>query len=128
VVGWSALAGVRARLGYGRITRSGASYGPTAAQYYIRQHPDRVRSVVLDGATLIDVPVMERIAPNSQRALDMLFDRCAADPACSGAYPDLRAEWRPVLGQLGETPVQTGVPPPYGGGPRTVPASRAAGG
>jgi pimeloyl-ACP methyl ester carboxylesterase len=121
------LDAVRAALGYGRINLYGASYGATAAQYYIRQHPDRVRSVVLDGATLIDVPVMERIAPNSQRAVDMLFDRCAADPACSGAYPDLRAEWRRVLGQLGEAPVETGVLAPYGGGTIVVTRNLFAG-
>lgn len=80
------LDAVRAALGYEKINLYGASYGATAAQYYVRQHPDRVRSVVLDGATLLDVPVMELIAKSSQRALDLLFERCAADAACAAAY------------------------------------------
>lgn len=108
------LDAVRAALGYDRINLFGGSYGATAAQYYIRQHPDRVRAVVLDGATLLDVPVMERIAPNSQRALDLLFARCSADPACAAAYPELSREWRTVLDQLAAAPVDSGVENPFG--------------
>lgn len=110
------LDAVRAALGYEQINLFGGSYGATAAQYYVRQHPDRVRTVVLDGATLLDIPVMERIAPNSQRALDLLFDRCAADPACAAAYPDLRTEWASILDKLAAGPVDTGVRAPFGTG------------
>ena len=110
------LDAVRAALGYDRINLYGASYGATAAQYYVRQHPDRVRSVVLDGATLLDVPVMELIAASSQRALDLLLARCAADRGCSTAYPNLSTELSTTLRRLGRTPVDTGVPDPFGKG------------
>ena len=62
---------VRAALGYDQIDLYGTSYGGTLAQYYLRQHPDHVRVAVLDGSTPLDVPVLERIAANSQAALDL---------------------------------------------------------
>ena len=43
------LDAVRAALGYAKINLWGGSYGTRAALEYLRRHPDRVRSVVLDG-------------------------------------------------------------------------------
>jgi len=103
---------VRAALGYDRINLYGGSYGATAAQYYIRQHEDRIRTVILDGATLISVPILELIAPNSQRALDLLFARCAADAACHAAFPDPAAELADALAQLADGPITTSVSDP----------------
>src|SRR5688572_27336882 len=41
---------VRAALGYEQINLWGGSYGTRAALVYLRQHPERVRSLVLDGS------------------------------------------------------------------------------
>jgi pimeloyl-ACP methyl ester carboxylesterase len=113
---------VRAALGYDQINLYGPSYGATAAQYYLRQHEDRVRAVVLDGGTLLDVPILELIAANSQRALDILFDRCAADRACKQAFPDLRAEFDVVMKRISKHPVTTSVSHPWTGDPIVVDA------
>ena len=51
------LEAVRQALGYGKLNLYGISYGATAAQVFLRRHPGSVRTVVLDGATLLDVPV-----------------------------------------------------------------------
>jgi pimeloyl-ACP methyl ester carboxylesterase len=93
---------VRAALGYDRINLYGPSYGATAAQYYLRQHEDHVRAVVLDGGTLLDVPLFELIAANTQRALDLLFERCAADAACHAAYPALETDFATARAALAE--------------------------
>jgi pimeloyl-ACP methyl ester carboxylesterase len=111
---------VRAALGYGSIDLYGPSYGATAAQYYLRQHEEHVRAVVLDAGTLLDVPILERIAPNSQRALDILFERCAADTACRGAFPDLRSEFAAVMKRLSGHPVMTSVSHPWTGDPIVI--------
>lgn len=93
---------VRAALGYDRIDLYGTSYGGTLAQYYLRQHPDHVRVAVLDGSTPLDVPVLERLAANSQHALDLLLARCAADAACHAAFPDLAGEWSTLVELLAD--------------------------
>jgi pimeloyl-ACP methyl ester carboxylesterase len=103
---------VRAALGYETIDLYGPSYGATAALYYLRQHEDHVRAVVLDGGTLLDVPIFERFAPNSQHALDIVFKRCAADSACHAAYPDLPGDLATALTRLRKQPVTTSIPAP----------------
>ncbi len=105
---------VRAALGYDQIDLYGTSYGGTLAQYYLRQHPDHVRVAVLDGSTPLDVPVLERIAANSQAAIDLLFTRCAADAACHTAFPRLESEWSTLV-QRSETGIETDVVDPATG-------------
>lgn len=105
---------VRAALGYDKIDLYGTSYGGTLAQYYLRQHADRVRVAVLDGSTPIDVPVMERMAANSQHALYLLLARCAADASCNAAFPRIAAEWSTLAAQLA-TGVTTSVVNPETG-------------
>ncbi len=81
------LDAVRAALGYRTINLYGVSYGATAAQVYLKRHPSSVRSVVLDGATLLSVPIFERWSSNAQRTLDQIAVRCAADRLCATAFP-----------------------------------------
>jgi pimeloyl-ACP methyl ester carboxylesterase len=109
------LDAVREALGYDKINLYGPSYGATAAQYYMRQHGDHVRAVVLDGGTLLDVPLFEQMPANSQRALEILFARCDGDAACRGAFPNLRSEFAGVISQLTRQSVQTHTPYPYTG-------------
>ena len=96
---------VREALGYDKINLVGYSYGATAAQYYLRQHEDHVRTVTLGGGSLLDIPVFERWAASGQRALDSVFDRCQADTACHAAFPNLRAEFTGLLDRLTTQPV-----------------------
>jgi pimeloyl-ACP methyl ester carboxylesterase len=114
------LDAVRAALGYDQINLYGGSYGATAAQYYLRQHEDHVRAVVLDGGTLLDVPVFERIALNTQRALDLLFDRCAGDARCHAAFPDLAHEFDVVAERLQTKTVVSKFVDPRSGEPMRV--------
>ncbi len=108
---------VRRALGYDKIDVYGGSYGATAAQYYLRQHGDHVRTMILDGGTLVDVPIFELVARSSQRALDLVFDRCAADVACHGAYPKLRSEFGTIIQRVERHPVRTAVQDPFTGEP-----------
>ena len=54
------LDAVRAALGYRQLDVIGSSYGATAAQVYLKLHPSRVRTLILMGATAIDVPIFDR--------------------------------------------------------------------
>jgi len=91
-------------LGYEQVNLYGGSYGATTVQYYLRQHGDHVRTAIMDGGTLLDIPIFELIAPNGQRALDLVFDRCEAEKACHEAYPNVREEMQEVYNRLAEQP------------------------
>lgn len=121
------LDAVRKALGYDKINLYGPSYGATAAQYYLRQHGDHVRAVVLDGGTLLDVPLFEQMPANSQRALEILFARCETDGPCRGAFPELRSEFADVMSQLTRQTVQTTTPYPYTGEPIVMDVGTFAG-
>jgi pimeloyl-ACP methyl ester carboxylesterase len=96
----------RSALGYQTVNLYGGSYGATAVQVYLQRHPGHVRSATMIGGTLLDVPIFERYPANSQRALDRLFARCAAEPACRAAYPDPAGDLRTVTARLDAGPVE----------------------
>jgi pimeloyl-ACP methyl ester carboxylesterase len=96
---------VRAALGYRTINLYGGSYGATAAQVYLQRHADHVRSATLLSGSLLEVPMFERFPANSQRALESVFARCAADPACRIAFPDPAADLHAVAARLDAGPV-----------------------
>jgi len=95
---------VRAALGYDRIDLYGISYGATAAQYYLLQFPEHVRTVVFDSGTELDIPVFERWGTNAQQMLDTLFARCAHDHACHKTFPSPAKDLRTVLARLAKSP------------------------
>jgi pimeloyl-ACP methyl ester carboxylesterase len=96
---------VRAALGYDRINLYGNSYGATAAQVYLRRHESRVRAVVLDGGSLLDVNLVERFAPSAQRALDLVLARCEGDADCRAAYPGVRQRLDDAMARLRRRPI-----------------------
>jgi pimeloyl-ACP methyl ester carboxylesterase len=116
------LDAVRAWLGYARVNVFGISYGATAAQVYLNRHPETIRSVILDGVTLLDVPVFERWAASAQRALVLLRKRCAADRSCARRYPRWYEGLLPLLDRLDRKPLEISV----AGAPTTVDGSLAA--
>ncbi len=103
------LDAVRQALGYEEINLFGTSYGATAAQYYLRQHEEHVRTAVLLMGSLLDIPVFEREAGHAQRTLELAFKQCEADAACHASYPNLRAEFAALLDQLDQQPVEVAV-------------------
>ena len=95
---------VRAHLGYERINLYGGSYGTRAALVYLRQHGERVRTVILDGVAPTDMRLPLFTARDAQRALDKLLADCEADPACRTAQPGLAGRVRALLERLEQNP------------------------
>ncbi len=98
------LDAVREALGYPRVNLIGASYGTRAALAYARAFPARTRTLVLDGVAPFQMIIANDFDRDSQRALDILFERCAAEPACRARYPDLAADVRSLLARLDARP------------------------
>ena len=100
---------VRGWLGYPRLNLFGVSYGSTAAMVYVRQHPERARTVALQGVVPIDVPMWLEAPRSSQQALDQVFAACARQPGCHDAFPELESEFGALLKRLAEKPVKVKV-------------------
>jgi pimeloyl-ACP methyl ester carboxylesterase len=92
-------------LHYGQADLLGGSYGVTAAQVFQQLFPGRVRTMTLLSGTLLTIPIFERFPQASQQALDSVFARCASDPACHGAFPQLAAEWAQLRASVAARPV-----------------------
>jgi pimeloyl-ACP methyl ester carboxylesterase len=106
---------VRAHLGYDRINLYGGSYGTRAALVYLRQHPDRVRSMILDGVAPTDMRLPLYSARDAQRALDKLLADCESDVPCRTAHPGLAARVRALLKRLEAAPPRVRVVNPRTG-------------
>lgn len=78
---------VREALGYDKIMYYGASYGAQLGQHVMRDFPDILEAVVLDGAEgLSRKSWVENRALDAQWGIDNLTALCAADAKCAAAY------------------------------------------
>lgn len=99
------LDAVRAALGYRQIDLYGISYGTRVALEYLRDFPQAVRSVVLDGVVPADWNVGADVSLDAQRALDGVFARCAKQEDCHKAFPNLVSEFDNLQQDLKQRPV-----------------------
>lgn len=91
---------VRQALGAPPVNLVGGSYGTRAALEYLRQFPQAVRRVVIDGVAPPDMVLPASFSTDAQAALDALFAACQAEPACAKAHPQLRERWAALLKSL----------------------------
>lgn len=111
------LDAVRAALGYERVNLVGFSYGTRAALAYARVHPERARTLVLDGVAPFQMIIGNDFDVDSERALSRLFTRCAAEPACRERYPDLERGFRELVLRLDRHPEKVRTRHPVTGEP-----------
>ncbi len=92
-------------LGYKKINLLGISYGTHLALNVMRDHPDLVRSAVLDSVMPMQSNVFTSRASNLEYALNKMFSDCAASPRCNSAYPDLENTFNTLITQFDQKPV-----------------------
>jgi pimeloyl-ACP methyl ester carboxylesterase len=97
---------LRSTLGYDKLNLYAISYGTRLALTLMRDYPQVVRSAVLDSVYPLQVNLYTALAPNAERAFNVFFDRCAADPNCSLSYPDLRVVFYALVDELNAHPVE----------------------
>jgi pimeloyl-ACP methyl ester carboxylesterase len=108
------FADLRKVLGYVAWNVYGTSYGSYLAQTLMRDHPEGIRSVVLDSV----LPTTYTVAANWQNArdgFDDLFQACAAEPACNAAHPRLEDTFTGLVNKLEAEPLTTTVSDPATG-------------
>jgi pimeloyl-ACP methyl ester carboxylesterase len=113
------LDAVRAAMGYPQVDLYGISYGTRVALQYLRAFPENARAVVLDGVVPADLALGPDISLDAQRALGLLFSRCARVPGCKQAFPDLAANFSALQKDLDGHPVSVSLRDPLTGAPRS---------
>ena len=121
---------VRAALGYETVNLYGGSYGTRAGLVYMRRHPERVRTAVLDGLAPVSMRLPSNVNADAHRALDRLFADCAADAGCKEAFPNLAQTFARVIAELEANPREMDTIHPRTGEPfeATLTAASFAGG
>jgi pimeloyl-ACP methyl ester carboxylesterase len=86
----------------------GLSYGSYLAQTIMRDHPEGIRSVVLDSV----LPTTYTIPGNwwiARVGFDNLFQACAAETACNAAHPHLEKTFTELVNKFEAEPLTTTV-------------------
>jgi pimeloyl-ACP methyl ester carboxylesterase len=102
---------VRVALGYDKINLYGISYGSRAAMVYMRDKPEALRSVILDGV----VPPQVVVGPmgiEAARAFDILIEQCKTHQDCQKQYPNLVSDYQNIRAQLEIAPIRTTIDHP----------------
>ena len=108
------FADLRKVLGFEAWNVYGTSYGCYLAQTLMRDHPEGIRSVVLDSV----LPTTYTVAANWQNArdgFDDIFQACAAEPACNAAHPHLEETFTGLVNKLEAEPLTATVKDPATG-------------
>jgi pimeloyl-ACP methyl ester carboxylesterase len=98
----------------------GVSYGSDLALQLLRDHPDGIRSVVLDSLVPPQTNSMTQFWPSAAEGYRALFDACAAQPGCAAAYPNLARDFTTTVQRLTNTPLSVDLPAENGQPPRRV--------
>ncbi len=99
------IADLRVAMGIDEWNLYGVSYGTDLALTVLRDHPDGIRSVVLDSVVPPNLNIIPAFWPAAAAAYDELFAACAGQAACAAAYPDLEAEFTETVNRLDAEPL-----------------------
>jgi pimeloyl-ACP methyl ester carboxylesterase len=106
---------IRSALGYDQINLYGGSYGSLLAQATMRDHPEGIRSVVINSVLPLEKSFFVESSTTTANAVLHLLDKCAADVACNRAYPDLQDALFEVIDRLNAEPIPISVTNPLDG-------------
>ncbi|MFJ7590058.1 alpha/beta fold hydrolase [Streptomyces sp. NPDC097617] len=105
-------ADLRVALGLAQWNVFGISYGTDLALIYLRDHPEGIRSVGIDGILPPSTAGPALTWASARQGFDALFRACAREPACNRRYPDLPATFDRLVRDLEARPVTTSVEVP----------------
>jgi pimeloyl-ACP methyl ester carboxylesterase len=103
------IADLRVALGIDTWNIYGVSYGSRLALTVLRDHPQGIRSVVLDSVSPPTNNIAETWWSAPASSFKAIFAACAAQPACAAAYPNLEADFTAAVKRLDKTPAITQV-------------------
>jgi pimeloyl-ACP methyl ester carboxylesterase len=98
----------------------GVSYFSDLALQLLRDHPDGIRSVVLDSVVPPQTNAMTQFWPTAAEGYRALFEACAAQPGCAAANPNLARDFTTTVQRLTKTPLSVDLPAANGQPARRV--------
>jgi pimeloyl-ACP methyl ester carboxylesterase len=99
------IAELRVALGIDTWNVYGVSYGSKLALIVLRDHPQGIRSVVLDSVSPPTNNIVEKWWSAPASSFKAIFAACAAQPACATAFPNLETGFTATVNRLDKTPV-----------------------
>ncbi|MEM9520711.1 MAG: alpha/beta hydrolase [Actinomycetota bacterium] len=101
-------------LGYDNANLYGSSYGSRLAQTLVRDHPDRVRALILTGVYPIEQNLIGSVPQSFEHALTEIFDACADAAWCNDRLPDPFATLERAVADLDAEPQPVNIATPIG--------------
>lgn len=106
---------IAAALGYDEYNFYGVSYGTLLGLHLMRNHPEGLRSVILDSVVATDINFISETAASEDRVLSEIFAACEADATCGGNYPNLEERYFDLVREYDENPVTLSLTDPETG-------------
>ncbi len=100
---------LRQALGYKQLNLFGISYGTRLALETMRDYPQGIRSVVIDGILPLQADLYALTPANGMHALEGVFQACEADARCRQNYPSLRQVLSDLKTKFDQNPVKFNV-------------------
>ena len=97
-------------LGFDTVNLYGNSYGTRLAQTMLRDHPERVRSVILSGVYPFEENLVGSVPGTFRSALDEVFQACVDHPRCGEHLPDPWSSLESIVTRLDSEPIEITVP------------------
>ena len=97
---------LRVALGYKSWNLYGISYGTRLGLTVMRDHPQGIRSAILDSNIPPEIDANLTVPQTADRVFKTLFNGCAKNTACNAAYPNLEKVFYDTVARLNANPVQ----------------------
>lgn len=96
---------VLSALGYDQFNYYGVSYGTQLGYHLMRDHGHRLRSVIMDANSPLQLNFWTGAPFSADRSFRLLFSSCAANAECSSAFPNLEQVFFDLVDRMNQTPV-----------------------
>jgi pimeloyl-ACP methyl ester carboxylesterase len=108
------FADLRKALGIAKWNVYGSSYGTDLALTYMRDHPQGIRSVIIDSVVPPHVATLGWTWTSAKQGFNNLFRACAAQRRCRNHYPHLGRTFARMVRKLQSHPLTTRAKPAPG--------------
>lgn len=105
---------VRKALGHEQIHIFGGSYGTRAGFVYLKNHPESIKTAILDSNAPMQL-IVGFFGKTSEKAFDLLIEDCQAHKKCHEAFPELKQDYLTLLNRVKSAPIAQSIYHPITG-------------